>query len=244
MQRRRLRAAHPLLPPRVVLDRNRGGSFLMLGLLGLGVFAAFLFLTYYLQQTKGYSPSRTGIAYLPLTAVIVITSGVTNAKLLPRTGPRPPIALGMALSAVAFALFAQLDVHSSYATGVLPGLLVLGAGLGLVFAPAPDIATRGVRTADAGVASALVNASNQVGGSLGLALLSTFSATAASHYLAAQHPNPSVIDHAAVHGYTTAFWWAAAIFAAAALIGALLLRPGAARLAPGTEPEAAPVAAL
>ncbi|HEY2652699.1 MAG TPA: hypothetical protein VGI50_12290 [Solirubrobacteraceae bacterium] len=149
----------------------------------------------------------------------------------------------MALSAVAFVLFAQLDVHSSYATGVLPGLLVLGVGVGLVFAPATDIATRGVSTADAGVASALVNATNQVGGSLGIALLSTFSATAATHYLAARHPNPSVIAHAAVHGYTTAFWWAAGIFAAGALIGAMLLRPGAARLATGPAPDATPVAA-
>src|ERR671918_1045330 len=203
-----IRAAHPLLPPRVVLDRNRGGSVLILGLLGLAVFAAFLFLTYYLQQTKGYSPSRTGIAYLPLTALIVITASVTNARLLPRTGPRPPIVMGMVL--------------------------------GLVFAPATDIATRGVNTADAGVTSALPNAASQVGGSLGVALLSTFSATAASNYLAARDPNPSVIAHAAVHGYTTAFWWAAGIFAAGAVIGALLLRPGAARLATDTEPEAAP----
>jgi EmrB/QacA subfamily drug resistance transporter len=235
-----IRAAHPLLPPRVVLDRNRGGSVLILGLLGLAVFAAFLFLTYYLQQTKGYSPSRTGIAYLPLTALIVITASVTNARLLPRTGPRPPIVLGMVLAAVSFVLFAQLDVHSSYATGVLPGLLVMAVGVGLVFAPATDIATRGVNTADAGVTSALPNAATQVGGSLGVALLSTFSATAASNYLAARDPNPSVIAHAAVHGYTTAFWWAAGIFAAGAVIGALLLRPGAARLATDTEPEAAP----
>ena len=222
-----LRATHPLLPLRVVLDRNRGGSFLILGLLGIGVFAVFLFLTYFLQQIKGYSPSMSGLAYLPLTAVLVVSAGVTNARLLPRTGPRPLIALGMALSAISFALFAQLGVHSSYATGVLPGLLVAGVGLGLVFAPATDIATRGVGAADAGVASAMVNATNQVGGSLGIALLSTLSATAATHYLAGRHPNPNVLAHAAVHGYATAYWWAVGIFAAGALIAALLLRRGA-----------------
>ena len=239
-----LRAAHPLLPLRVVLDRNRGGSFLILGLLGIGVFAVFLFLTYFLQQIKGYSPSMSGLAYLPLTAVLVISAGVTNARLLPSTGPRPLIALGMALSAVSFALFAQLDVHSGYATGVLPGLLVAGVGLGLVFAPATDIATRGVRSADAGVASAMVNATNQVGGSLGIALLSTMSATAASHYLAGRQPGPSVLAHAAVHGYDAAYWWAVGIFAAGALIAAVLLRRGAPQLETACDADLVPVGAF
>ena len=219
-----LRAAHPLLPLRVVLNRNRGGSFLTLGLLGLGVFSVFLFLTYYLQQIKGYSPITSGLAYLPLTLVLVVVAGVANTRLLPRTGPRPLMAAGMALSAISFALFATLGVHSSYGTGMLPGLLIAGAGLGLVFAPATDIAIRGVSAADAGVASALVNATNQVGGSLGIALLSTLSATAANHYLAARQPNPDVIADAAVHGYATAYWWAAAIFTAGAFIAGLLLR--------------------
>jgi hypothetical protein len=134
------------------------------------------------------------------------------------------MAAGLALSAISFALFATLGVHSSYGTGVLPGLLIAGAGLGLVFAPATDIAIRGVSAADAGVASALVNATNQVGGSLGIALLSTLSATAANHYLAARQPNPDVIADAAVHGYATAYWWAAAIFTAGAFIAGLLLR--------------------
>ena len=96
-----------------------------------------------------------------------------------------------------------------------------------MFAPATDIATRGVSSADAGVASAMVNATNQVGGSLGIALLSTLSATAATHYLAGRHPNPSVLAHAAVHGYSTAYWFAVGIFAAGALIAAMLLHRGA-----------------
>jgi EmrB/QacA subfamily drug resistance transporter len=239
-----IRSTHPLLPLRVVLDRDRGASLLILGVLGIGVFAVFLFLTYYLQQTKGYSPISTGLAYLPLTGVLVISAGVANARLVPRFGPRPLIALGMALTGTAFALFAQLDVQSSYLTGVLPGLLAAGLGLGLVFAPATDLATRSVGEADAGVASALVNATNQVGGSLGLALLSTFSASAASNYLAARHPNPGVIAHAAVHGYTTAFWWGAAIFAAGALIAALLLRRGGTSAVPAGELEPVPAGAF
>jgi MFS family permease len=218
-----LRATHPLLPLRVVLNRNRGGSFLTLGLLGVGVFSVFLFLTYYLQQIKGYSPITSGLAYLPLTLTLIAAAGLANTRLLPRTGPRPLMALGMALSAISFGLFAELGVHSSYLTGVLPGLLIAGVGLGLVFAPATDIAIRGVSAADAGVASALVNATNQVGGSLGIALLSTLSATAANHYLASRQPNPNVIAHAAVHGYATAYWWAGAIFIAGAAIAGLLL---------------------
>ena len=218
-----LRVANPLLPLRVVLDRNRGGSFLTLGLLGLGIFSVFLFLTYYLQQIKGYSPITTGLAYLPMPLMLIAAAGIANTRLLPRTGPRPLMAIGMALSAVSFALFAELGVHSSYVTGVLPGLLIAGVGLGLVFAPATDIAVRGVSAADAGVASALVNATNQIGGSLGIALLSTLSATAANHYLATRQPNPNVVAHAAVHGYATAYWWAAAIFVVGAAIAGLLL---------------------
>ena len=218
-----LRVANPLLPLRVVLDRNRGGSFLTLGLLGLGIFSVFLFLTYYLQQIKGYSPITTGLAYLPMPLMLIAAAGIANTRLLPRTGPRPLMAIGMALSAVSFGLFAELGVHSSYVTGVLPGLLIAGVGLGLVFAPATDIAIRGVSAADAGVASALVNATNQVGGSLGIALLSTLSASAANHYLATRRPNANVLAHAAVHGYATAYWWAAAIFVVGAAIAGLLL---------------------
>ena len=219
-----VRVKHPLLPLRVVLERNRGGSFLALGVLGAGMFGVFVFLTYFLQQTLGYSPLKTGIAFLPLTAALVIAAGVTSARLLPRTGPRPVIAAGMALSGAGLVLLAQLGVHASYATQVLPGLVALGAGLGLVFPPATNIATLGVDATDAGVASALVNTTTQVGGSLGTALLSTISASAATSYLASRQPTGLALANAAVHGYTAAFWWAAGIFAVGGLIAALLLR--------------------
>jgi EmrB/QacA subfamily drug resistance transporter len=232
-----MRVAHPLLPLRVVLDRNRGGSYLALGIAGLGIFGVFLFATYYLQEIRGYSPIRTGLSYLPLSAAVVTTAALANARLVPRTGPRPVIASGMALTAIAMGLLAQLGVHSSYAADLLPALLVAGVGLGLVYAPATDFATRGVKPADAGVASGMVNAANQVGGSLGLALLSTLAATATSHYLAGKQPNPSIIAHAAVHGYTTAFWWAAGFYAAGALITGLLLHGRAPRAVPQTDGE-------
>ena len=186
-----MRAAHPLMPLRVVLDRNRGGSYLALGIAGLGLFGVFLFLTYYLQQTEGYSPIRTGLAFLPLAAASVIGAAIANALIVPRTGPRPVIASGMALTAIAMGLFAQLGVHSSYAAHLLPALLIAGVGVGLIYAPATDFAVRGVDPGDAGVASGLVNATNQVGGSLGLGLLSTLAVTATRHYLAGSTPTPA-----------------------------------------------------
>ena len=114
------RATHPLMPLRVVLDRNRGGSYLALGIAGLGLFGVFLFLTYYLQQTEGYSPIRTGLAFLPLSGAVVIGAAIANARVVPHTGPRPVIASGMALTAIAMGLFAQLGVHSSYVAAPAP----------------------------------------------------------------------------------------------------------------------------
>jgi EmrB/QacA subfamily drug resistance transporter len=230
------RAAHPLLPLRVVLDRNRGGSYLAVGIVGAGVFGVFLFLTYYLQQTRGFSPIETGFAFLPMVAAVMVTATVSTTALLPRTGPRPLATAGMLLGAAGMVLLAQLGVDSSYAAHVLPALVVVGIGLGLVMAPAMNTATLGVEAADAGVASATVNTMQQIGGSLGTALLSTLSSSAAAGYLAGKQPNPDLMAQAAVHGYTTAFWWAAAIFAAGAVISALLLRRGAPQVSPSAEP--------
>jgi EmrB/QacA subfamily drug resistance transporter len=233
------RVAHPLLPLRVVLDRNRGGSYLAVGIVGAGMFGVFLFLTYYLQQTLGFSPIETGLAFLPMMGAVMVVATTASTALLPRTGPRPLMTLGMVLAAAGMVLLAQLGIDSTYATHVLPGLIMAGVGLGLVMAPAMNTATLGVEPADAGVASATVNTMQQVGGSLGTALLSTLSASAASSYLADKQPSPDVAAQAAVHGYTTAFWWAAAIFAIGAVASALLLRAGA----PELDPEAEPVLA-
>jgi EmrB/QacA subfamily drug resistance transporter len=237
-----MRSRHPLLPLRIVLERNRAGSFLALGALGAGMFGVFLFLTYYLQQSLGYSPLKTGIAFLPLTGALVVTAGLST-RMVPRTGPRPVVAAGMVLTAVGLILLAQLGVHASYATQVLPGLTIMGAGIGLVFPPATDLATLGVDASDAGVASALVNTTTQVGGSLGTALLNTLAATAASTFVAGKQPTSALLAHAAVHGYTTAFWWAAGIFAIGALLTVLLLRGRARSVQTGIEPEVQPAAA-
>jgi MFS family permease len=199
------------------------------------MFGVFLFLTYYLQQTLGFSPIETGLAFLPMMGAVMAVATTASTALLPRTGPRPLMTLGMVLAAAGMALLAQLGIDSTYAAHVLPGLILAGVGLGLVMAPAMNTATLGVESADAGVASATVNTMQQIGGSLGTALLSTLSASAASSYLAGKQASPDAVAQAAVHGYTTAFWWAAAIFAIGAVASALLLRAGAPELDPEAE---------
>ncbi len=218
------RVANPLLPLRVVADRTRGGSYLAIGISGIAIFAVFLFLTYYLQQTKGLTPIQTGLAFLPLTAAIMVTATLVNIKLLTRIGPRPLIVAGMMLGAVAMAWLAQLETDSSYATHVLPALVVMGVGMGNIFAPAFASATFGVQPRDAGVASALVNTMQQVGGSIGTALLSSIFASSAAAFAEGRRPTPQLAQEAAVHGYTVAFWIAAGVFAVGAVLVALTMR--------------------
>jgi EmrB/QacA subfamily drug resistance transporter len=234
------RVAQPLLPLRVVLERNRAGSYLAVGIVGIGMYGSFFFLTYYLQQTLGFSPIEAGIAFLPMIGAVMATATTSSSLLLPRTGPRPLMTVGLVLASAGTALLAQLGVNSTYAAHVLPGLIIVGLGLGLVMAPAMNIGTLGVSDSDSGVASAMVNTMQQVGGSLGTALLSTLSASATAGYLAGKQPGAAVVAQATVHGYTTAFWCAAAIFAIGAVVCGLLLRGG--RLQPAPEPSPAPVA--
>ena len=231
------RVERPLLPLRVVADRARGGGFLALAVVGAGMFGVFLFLTYYMQQTLGFSPLVSGLAFLPMLAMVMPAGAIGQTRLLPRFGPRPLVAAGMLLSAAAMLMLTAVTVDSSYGTDVLPGLLVIGVGLGLIFAPAMDTATRGVDGPDAGVASALVNTGQQVGGSIGTALLSTLAASAAGAYASTHRAVADAAAQAAVHGYTAAFTWAAAVFAVGALAAWLLLPSGA----PDGTPDAAAV---
>ena len=230
------RSEHPLLPLWIVADRNRGGSLLAMLTTAIGMFAVFLFLTYYLQQTLGYSPVKTGFAFLPMVGAIIATSTSSSTLLLPRFGPRRLIPTGMLLAAIGMVLLAQIGTHSTYVGHILPGLLVMGLGLGLVFAPAFNTATLGIDRDDSGVGSATVNTAQQIGGSLGTALLNTVATTATTTFLVGKAASPGVVADATVHGYTTAFWWAAAIFAVGAVICGLLLRSGAPSRAPAGEP--------
>ncbi len=216
------RVSSPLLPLRVVMDRNRAAAFISMGLAAVAMFGVFLFLTYYLQVSRGYSPVTTGLAFLPMTLVVMISAVVATTRLRARVGPRPLIVSGMALGAIGMLMLRGIGLDSSYAGVILPGLVVMGTGLGLVFSTAMNSATLGVESQDAGVASATVNAAQQVGASLGTALLSTLAASAATSVLAGHRPTPALVAHAAIHGYTAAFTVSAGVFAAAAVIAGLL----------------------
>jgi EmrB/QacA subfamily drug resistance transporter len=235
----------PLLPMHIVIDRARGGAYLSIALAGAAVFALFLFLTYYLQDNLGFSPVNTGLSFLPLTAVLVVTSTTVQTKVLYRTGVKPLIAGGMTLGLIAMLLLTRLAPSSSYASDVLPCLIILGVGMGCIFAPAFSTATLGVDGSEAGVASAMVNTSQQVGGSVGTALLSTLFASSVASYTASHIHAPGLANAATIHGYTTAFSWAAGIFALGLLL-ALLILPSKARAgvpAPTTAIDDRPAAA-
>jgi EmrB/QacA subfamily drug resistance transporter len=235
-----IRAKHPLLPLSVVLDRNRGGSYIVVALAAIAIFAVFLFLTYYLQQNLGYSPVTTGLAFLPMVACIMFTSITSNVKLMPLVGPKPLVTAGCVLGAAGMFFLTGLGPNESYVGSILPALILAGLGFGLIFAPSIATATLGVAEDEAGIASAMVNTSQQVGGSIGVALLSTISASAIASQLSAltTQPTPADLLAANVHGYTTCFYWAGGIFVLAAICAFGLLRPQARPPAPGVPVEA------
>jgi EmrB/QacA subfamily drug resistance transporter len=230
------RTSHPLLPLRVVLDRNRGGSYLAFLLATLGMFAVFLFLTFYMQNVLGWSPLKSGFAFLPFPLGI-ITSATIASRTLPKYGPRPLATLGFSMGALGLLWLTQLPPHPAYLTHLVPSMLLISLGMGQVFVPLSSTALLGVPQHDAGVASALVNTMQQVGGSLGVAFLNTIATTATLAY-ADSHGGPS--PAAMTHGFTTAFAYSAAVFALAAVVVATLIKARTSDLAPpapSAEPE-------
>jgi MFS family permease len=233
---RQLRLERPMLPMGVLTDRARGGSFLSILIAAGSMFAIFLFLTYYLQTVLRYTPVMTGLAFLPMVVVLVACSATSQIVLLPRLGPRPLVPTGMVLGTVGMFLFTRLTVAGSYTTQVLPALLVTGAGIGLIFATAMNTATARVPAEYAGSASATVNVSQQVGASIGTALFSTVAISASLSYTITllrrlQPSSPpsvprSIVLAAQVHGYTTAFWWSAGLFAIGAIVSVAILPSG------------------
>ncbi|CAM5473646.1 MFS transporter [Streptomyces avidinii] len=232
------RVKSPLLPLRVLLERNRGGVYLSLGLAVIAMFGLFLFLTYYLQIVKGFSPVKTGFAFLPMIAGMILGSTQIGARLMTRVPPRLLMGPGFMVAASGMLLLTQLEVGSSYPALILPAQLLLGLGMGTAFMPAMSLATYGVNPADAGVASAMVNTSQQVGGAIGTALLNTIAASATTAYLtdhaaeaAAGGAGAKLIQaQAMVEGYASAIWWAVGILVASSLIALTLIntgRPGA-----------------
>jgi MFS family permease len=216
------RAAHPLLPPRVLLDRTRGGANLAIFIAGIGLFGVFLFLNYLMQQFLHYSPIATGIAFLPMVAALAITGAVCATQLYPRLGARPLVVVGMLTAAVGMAWLADIDAETSYLTGLLGPLMLFGIGIGGIVAPAMNAGTAGVEPRDAGIASATVNIAQQCGGAIGVALLNSVAATALSRYTAANDTKASHPD-GAIYSSTIAFWWSSAIFTAGAIVCAVVL---------------------
>jgi EmrB/QacA subfamily drug resistance transporter len=229
------RSPNPLLPPHVVADRNRGGAYFAMFASAMGMFAAFLFLTYYMQTSLGYSAVKTGLAFLPMSAVLVASSGIVATVVARRVSPRLLIPGGMATAAVGMYLLTGLTLTTSYASHILPGTLLIGLGLGTVFSTAMNLATLGVEGEDAGVASAMVNTTQQVGGSIGTALLNTVAASAAASYLATHAAHGSAQALAAVHSYTVTFAYATGVFVIASVVCAVLLRSGVPQFDPDAE---------
>jgi EmrB/QacA subfamily drug resistance transporter len=221
------RTPSPLLPLRVALDWNRGGSYLVFLLLGAGLFGMFLFLSYYFQQQLGYSPLKSGFAFLPFSGGIILTAGVAS-QLLPRVGPRPLMLVGLASAVVGMLLLTRIDLSSSYVTSVLPSEILMSVGLALVFIPAASTALIGVAPHDAGVASALLNAGQQVGGSLGTGLLNSVFFSVSTAYAAAHeatvHDPKLLANLASIHGYHVTFLISAGLFAVALIVTAVFIR--------------------
>ncbi|SCE01064.1 MFS transporter [Streptomyces sp. OspMP-M43] len=224
------RVKSPLLPLRVLTERNRGGVYLSLGLAIIAMFGLFLFLTYYLQVVKGYSPVKTGFAFMPMIVGMITGSTQIGTRLMTRVPPRLLMGPGFLVAAVGMLLLTQLDLNTSYAAVILPGMLLLGLGMGTAFMPAMSLATHGIEPRDAGVASAMVNTSQQVGGAIGTALLNTIAASATTAYVAdhaARATDPRLLElQAMVSGFAAAIWWAVGILVAAAVIAIALINTG------------------
>jgi EmrB/QacA subfamily drug resistance transporter len=231
------RAEHPLLPLHIVWDRARGGMYASIALAVSGIFGVFLFLTFYMQDSLHFSPIGTGVAFMPMNVTIIITATTVQTKILPRTGPKAMVMFGMTLGLAAMLFFTRITHGSGYAAHVAPGLVMVGLAMGSIFAAAFGTATLGVKPNEAGVASAMVNTSQQVGGSIGTAFLSTLFASAAADYLSSHPHTVGVANAAQIHGYTTAFWTAAAIYAVGLLIAVFVLPPRSKLVAPTSVPE-------
>ncbi|MFI0258671.1 MFS transporter [Streptomyces sp. NPDC017056] len=249
------RARYPLLPLHVVRDRNRAGAFLTMGLAVIAMFGMFLFMTYYLQVILGYSPVKTGLAFLPMTVAIIFGSTQISARLLHRLPPRVLMVPGTVLAAAGLFYLTFLTAEPAYVSHVLPAELLVGLGMGLIFMPVMATATSGVAPQDSGVTSATVNTAQQVGGSIGTALLNTIATSTSATYIGSHLANAAkeaggrltpgmregVVKDGVVHGFTVAIGWGAGIMLLAAVVAGVMVNGKASGRAPGAEaPGAAP----
>lgn len=216
------RTSHPLLPLSILLNRTRGGAYLASFFVGIGMFAMFLFLSYLFQQVLGYTALTSGLLFLPFSAGIVLSAGIAS-QLLPRFGPRYVTFAGFILVVSGMTIFAQLVTTSTYWANILPGMIVMSLGMGLIFVPMSAVSLFGISNHDAGVASAVLNTSQQIGGSIGLAFLNTIAASATGAYIVSNHLAGPSAD-ALVQGFHVAYLWSIGILAFAGLIWVVLVR--------------------
>lgn len=220
------KVANPMMPIRVISDRNRGGSYLGSLTIGAGLFSMFLFLGIYFQAILQYSPLRSGFAFLPFTGGIIIGAGIAS-NLLPKTGPKPLMIPGLMVSASGLLYLSQLTPTSDYLTHVVPSLVLMSLGMAFVFIPLMTTALHNVSHHDTGVASAMINTSQQIGGSLGTALLNTVAATATTNFVMNnQKMGEAVQAFGLVHGFDAAFKVGASLLAVGAVILLIFITVG------------------
>jgi EmrB/QacA subfamily drug resistance transporter len=241
------RSKHALVPVRVLRSRDRTGAYLLSLCIGTALFGMFFFLTIFTQQVWGYSPLKSGIAFLPMVAAIMVASAISS-QLVSRIGARPLMIVGPTIMAGGLAWLAQLGEHSSYAGGILGPTMLVALGMGLTFVPLSLVALAKVANSDTGAASSLMNAGQQVGGSIGLALLGTVAWSAVSSNLHSAHlpaaatkaQQAAATNHALAYGFSHGYWVSAGVAALAVVISLLLIRIKASDLS-GVNPMAAPV---
>jgi EmrB/QacA subfamily drug resistance transporter len=243
------RSKHALMPLRIFRDRNRSGANLMMLCVGTAMFGMFFFLTIFVQTVWGYSAIKTGVAYLPMVGVIMLMAGVSS-QLVGRIGARPLLIAGSAIGAGGMFWLSRITEHSTYVGGLLGPMLVTAAGLGMLFMPIMLVALSKVQDRDAGLASSLVNTGQQVGGSIGLAILGTVAwtvvATTARHSVAAAqataakvaatghaiHPTAAqlatmkkvITDHSLAVGFSRGFEVSAGIALLALIVAIVIVR--------------------
>ena len=230
------KTSHPLLPLRILANRNRGGAYLASFFVGIGLFAMFLFLTYFFQAVLGYTPLQSGLLFLPFSAGVIVSAGLAS-QLLPRFGPRWVTAAGFALAIIGMALLTTMSPSSAYVSGILPSLIIISLGMGLIFVPLSAVSLFAIGNHDAGVASAVLNTSQQIGGSIGVAFLNTVAASATTAYIVAnnlQGPTPDAL----VAGFTRGFGYGAVILAVAGLIWVVLVNMSKKDMAANDSPTA------
>jgi EmrB/QacA subfamily drug resistance transporter len=252
------RSKHALMPLRIFRNRNRSGAYLIMLCIGTAMFGMFFFLTVFVQTVWGYSALKTGIAYLPMVGTIMLMAGV-SASLVPRIGARPLLLAGSAIASAGMFWLSQINEHSSYVSGLLGPMIVTAAGLGMLFMPATLVALSRVDDKDAGLASSLLNTGQQVGGSIGLALLGTVAWTAVANSIRSQaaaaaaaaakaghqvqaHASGgiprSIYDHALAVGFSKGFMVSGGIALLALLVTIVTIRVRRADLA-GVRPPMA-----